>query len=111
MAVQACDEKTIARRGYIVSDLQILQLMGVSATFVSVLVLALYVQSEATRYTRPTLLWLIVPLMLFWQCRLWFATARGNMHDDPIVYIAKDWISWLSGLVLVVILTLAAVPL
>jgi 4-hydroxybenzoate polyprenyltransferase len=111
MAVQARDEKTVARRGYVVSDLQILQLMGVSATFVSVLVLALYVQSEAARYTRPTLLWLIVPLMLFWQCRLWFATARGNMHDDPIVYTAKDWISWLSVLVLGAILTLAAGPL
>jgi 4-hydroxybenzoate polyprenyltransferase/phosphoserine phosphatase len=111
MAMQARDEKTVPRRGYVVSDLQILQLMGVSATFVSVLVLALYVQSEATRYTRPTLLWLIVPLMLFWQCRLWLATARGNMHDDPIVYTAKDWISWLSGFVLVAILTLAAGPL
>jgi len=111
MAVQARDEKAVPRRAYVVSDLQILQLMGVSATFVSVLVLALYVQSEAIRYTRPTLLWLIVPLMLFWQCRLWFATARGNMHDDPITYTAKDWISWLSGIVLVAILTLAAAPL
>jgi 4-hydroxybenzoate polyprenyltransferase len=113
MAVQARNEQTMARRGYAVSDLQILQLMGVSATFVSVLVLALYVQSEVSlmHYPRPTLLWLIVPQMLFWQCRLWLTTARGSMHDDPIVYTAKDWVSWLTGLVLLTILTFAASPL
>ena len=32
--------------------------------------------------------------MLFWQCRLWLSTARGYMHDDPIIYTARDWVSW-----------------
>ena len=36
----------------------------------------------------------IVPLMLFWQCRLWMSTTRNYMHDDPIVYAARDWVSW-----------------
>ena len=36
----------------------------------------------------------MVPLFLFWQCRLWLSTSRGYMHDDPIVYAAKDWVSW-----------------
>jgi len=36
-----------------------------------------------------------VPLLLFWQARLWLATWRGYMHDDPIVYSAKDWVSWI----------------
>jgi hypothetical protein len=79
---------------------------------VSVLVLVLYIQSEAIliRYARLTLLWVIVPSMLFWQCRLWLAIACGSMHDDPIIYAAKDWFSWVTVLVLVVILTLAAAP-
>ena len=33
--------------------------------------------------------------MLFWQCRLWLSTARGHMHDDPIVYATRDWVSWI----------------
>jgi hypothetical protein len=33
--------------------------------------------------------------MLFWQCRIWLATSRGEMHDDPIVFAARDWVSWL----------------
>jgi 4-hydroxybenzoate polyprenyltransferase/phosphoserine phosphatase len=86
-----------AGRGYGVEDLQIVQLMGVASAFVASLVLALYVQSELSSAAgrQPTLSWIIVPLVLFWECRVWFATARGEMNDDPIVYAARDWVSWL----------------
>jgi hypothetical protein len=45
--------------------------------------------------TRPHVLWAILPLILFWQCRLWLSTFRGEMHDDPIVFAARDRVSWL----------------
>ena len=84
-------------RGYQPSDAGILQLMGVAASFVASMVLALYVQSELSPAVgrSPTLSWALVPLILFWQCRIWLATARGNMHDDPIIFAARDWVSWL----------------
>jgi 4-hydroxybenzoate polyprenyltransferase len=90
----------LARRGYMRADQAILQLFGCASAFASSLMLALFVQNEATaeRYHSPVLLWAIVPLLLFWQCRLWLSTSRGYMHDDPIVYAAKDWVSWLIGL-------------
>ena len=71
--------------------------------------LALFVQAEsaAGRYDSPILLWGIVPLLLFWQCRLWLATARGQMHDDPIVFAARDRVSWLVAVLAVVLLTAA----
>lgn len=85
------------RRGYMTGDLTALEMMGYAASFTSALVLTLYVQSDtASRYyAHAKLLWGIVPLMLFWQCRLWLSTTRGYMHDDPIVYAARDWVSWL----------------
>jgi 4-hydroxybenzoate polyprenyltransferase len=85
-----------AGRGYLAGDAHILQLMGVAASFVTSLVLALYVQSEIMPVNdhRPTLAWGIVPLILFWQCRLWLVTARGEMHHDPILFAARDWVSW-----------------
>jgi hypothetical protein len=85
-----------AGRGYRVGDLPIIQLMGVASGFVASLVLALYVQNELVSAAgrQPTLSWVIVPLVLFWECRVWFATARGEMNDDPIVFAARDWISW-----------------
>lgn len=89
----------VARRGYIVQDLALLQHLGCASTFASAVVLSLYVQSEAASraYGFPEALWGAVPLLLFWQCRLWLATARGYMHDDPIVYAGRDVPSWLTA--------------
>lgn len=83
-------------RGYRAEDLPIIQLMGVASSFVASLVLALYVQNELPSAIdrRPTLAWIIVPLVLFWECRIWLATARGEMNDDPVVFAARDWMSW-----------------
>jgi 4-hydroxybenzoate polyprenyltransferase len=85
----------ISRRGYNVSDQQILTSFGTASSFVSATVLALYVQSDAAAALGhdQRVLWAVVPLLLFWQLRLWLATARGYMPDDPIVYTAKDWVS------------------
>lgn len=101
-----------ARRGYMTSDLDILQVMGCTAAFASVVVLSLYIQSDTASlaYARPTMLWGIIPLMLFWQCRLWLSTARGYMHDDPIVYAARDWVSWLVFACLAGLVALAYLP-
>jgi 4-hydroxybenzoate polyprenyltransferase/phosphoserine phosphatase len=87
-------------RGYRADDLAIIQLMGVASSFVASLLLALYVQSELPSAIdrRPTLAWIIVPLVLFWECRIWLATARGEMSDDPIVFAARDWLSWVIAL-------------
>ena len=86
-----------ARRGYFTQDIPMLMMMGVAASFTSAMILALYVQSDTAShaYFHPKTLWGVVPLMLFWQCRLWLATARGYMHDDPIIYTARDWVSWM----------------
>jgi len=99
----------VARRGYSNADMPILQTFGCCASFASSLVLALFVQREATaaQYASPGLLWGIVPLMLFWQCRLWLSTTRGYMHDDPIIYSARDWVSWIVGAAVMLILLLA----
>ena len=101
----------LARRGYDASDAGILPVMGVASSFASAMVLALYVMdlSRGGIYHQPALLLLTVPLLLFWQCRLWLATMRGRMHDDPIVSAAKDWVSWGVGGAIAVIVLLAHV--
>ncbi|HXI99639.1 MAG TPA: UbiA family prenyltransferase [Micropepsaceae bacterium] len=95
--MMAATGPTAARRGYMASDVPILQLMGIASGFTAIVILSLFVQDEATSvlYSSPALLWCIVPLILFWLCRIWLSTARGYMHDDPIVYAAKDWVSLL----------------
>ncbi|MBR0645500.1 UbiA family prenyltransferase [Plastoroseomonas hellenica] len=99
--------RTAARRGYFPGDIPILQTFGCASAFASAVVLALFVGSTAAsaQYGSPELLWGIVPLILFWQCRLWLSTVRGHMHDDPIVYAAHDWVSWIvAGCVFALVL-------
>jgi 4-hydroxybenzoate polyprenyltransferase len=95
-----------ASRGYEAWDRDLLQIIGVGSSLVSANLLALYVQSDTVsqHYANPRILWAIVPLLLLWQCRLWLSTTREYMHDDPIVYAAKDWVSWLIGLALALVL-------
>jgi hypothetical protein len=96
------------RRGYCIGDRPLLVMFGVGSAFASSVVLALYVGSTTAvqQYQSPEVLWSLVPLSLFWQLRLWLSTERGNMHDDPIVYASRDWVSRLvaAGVVAIVLL-------
>jgi CDP-diglyceride synthetase len=90
--------KAAPRRGYRAADVPSLQMFGIGAVFAATILLSLYLQSSAALriYRSPGLLWAAVPLLLFWQCRLWLSTNRGWMHDDPILFAARDWVSWLT---------------
>jgi 4-hydroxybenzoate polyprenyltransferase len=103
-------EAAIARRGYRTSVIGILEAFGIASAFASSVVLALFISSTAAveHYQSSELLWGSVPLILFWQLRLWLATDRGNMQDDPIVYAARDWVSWLVAACTVAIVLLAS---
>ncbi|WP_202840106.1 UbiA family prenyltransferase [Luteimonas saliphila] len=84
-----------AGRGYAGDDLPLLQSLGGSAGYLAVLVLALYINSAESveLYSRPQLLWLLCPLLLYWVSRAWSLVRRGRMHDDPVVFAATDRVS------------------
>lgn len=87
-------------RDYRVADRAVLGAMGVAAGYISILVLALYVDDPAVRarYDQPYMLWALCPFMLYWISRLWIKTARGEMHDDPLIYSLRDRASWIMVL-------------
>lgn len=82
-------------RGYEVDDLSVLLSLGGASGYLSVLVLALFINSPEVNalYAYPKVLWGLCPLMLFWISRIWFITHRGEMHDDPVVFAIKDIVS------------------
>jgi 4-hydroxybenzoate polyprenyltransferase len=85
-------------RDYHVSDLEYLHNMGTTSGYLSVLVLALYINSNEVliHYTNPKFLWILCPTILYWVSRLWLKTGRGEMDDDPLIFTIKDWASWLA---------------
>lgn len=84
-----------AGRAYEPEDLPILRSLALSAGNAAVLVLALYISSDAvqTLYNRPEVLWLICPILLYWVVRVVMKAHRGLMTDDPIVFAVSDPVS------------------
>ena len=91
-------------RGYHVSDLPLLANMALSSGYVSVLVMALYLNSPAVQelYPSPSVLWGICLVLLYWLSRMVMLAHRGNMHDDPIVFAVKDRASQICLLMILV---------
>ena len=86
-------------RGYYSSDFELLSSLGGSAGYISVMVLALYINDfSPSLYTAPKLLWFACPLLLLWLSRVWLIAHRGEMHDDPVVFALKDRVSRYIGL-------------
>lgn len=90
---------TASGRGYHTDDLPLMQTLGGASGYLSVLVLALYVNSPdiTPLYRHPKLVWLLCPILLYWISRIWMQTHRGDMHDDPLVFALKDRVSLLTG--------------
>lgn len=89
-----------AGRGYFPADFELLASLGGSSGYISVLVLALYINesASATLYRSPEWMWLACPLLLFWLSRMWLLAHRGQMHDDPIVFALRDHVSrWIGA--------------
>jgi 4-hydroxybenzoate polyprenyltransferase len=96
-------------RGYAVTEAIPLLIMGLASSFTSALVLSLYVDTRIAErlYHRPALLWLIVPLCLFWLCRFWLLAARDQVDDDPVFHALRDRGSWTAVLLAAAVYTAA----
>ncbi|MBE7942220.1 MULTISPECIES: UbiA family prenyltransferase [Ramlibacter] len=112
LEVQIMNGKTkVHGRGYYTTDAPLIQTLGVTAGYGAVLVLALYLNSEAVLrlYATPEVMWAAVPVLLFWVSWMWMQAHRGLMHDDPLVFAVKDRASLAAGLAFGVVLALGTV--
>jgi 4-hydroxybenzoate polyprenyltransferase len=96
-------------RGYLPSDQPVISICGLSAGFVSVMVLVLYISSPEVLklYRMPDLLWLLAPMGIYWIARFWMLTTRGLLHDDPVLFALKDRVSWMIGAFALILITIA----
>jgi len=111
LQVQAGEGNSHAHgRGYAVTDAPLLQTFGITAGYAAVLVLALYLNGETvvTLYAQPDLIWLALPIILFWVSWVWLKAYRAEMHDDPIIFVIKDRASQVSALGFLLIFYFAA---
>ena len=98
-------------RGYRPADLPLLAGFGAGSGCVSVLVLALYINSDKVVrfYKTPSALWLLCPMLLYWIARVWMLASRGELSDDPLDFAVRDPQTWLVGALSAVVLAWGSV--
>jgi 4-hydroxybenzoate polyprenyltransferase len=86
-------------RGYHIDDLPLLMAFGTASGYLSAFVFTMYLNSDkvALLYSRPELLWLFCPLLLYWITRVWMLAWRGRMRDDPLAFAARDPQTYVIG--------------
>jgi 4-hydroxybenzoate polyprenyltransferase len=97
-------------RGYIASDGAVMLCMGTASSYLSVLILSLYINSEqVTRlYAHPAALWPICFIILYFLSTIWFQAHRGRIDDDPVLFVWKDKTSYICAALIAAILIAAS---
>jgi 4-hydroxybenzoate polyprenyltransferase/phosphoserine phosphatase len=97
-------------RGYTQQDLPILLAAGLASGISAVVIFVVYLINEQyprAIYGYPSALWGIMPVLLAWTLRLWHLSVHGRMNEDPVVFALKDRFSLASGVVVLLILSIA----
>lgn len=97
----------IDSRGYTAKDLPLLLSAGIASGIGAVLIFMDYLINEhypREVYSRPALLWAMMPVILLWILRIWHQTVQGQMHEDPVVFALKDRFSLVLAVVAALIL-------
>lgn len=96
-------------RSYRVEDIGMIESLGPTSGYLSVLVLALYINGPqvAALYRNGWALWYICPALLYWITRLWFVAKRHKLSEDPVIFALRDRTSLLTGLVVSILMAIA----
>ncbi|MDR1490876.1 MAG: UbiA family prenyltransferase [Desulfovibrio sp.] len=103
-------DSNVRGRAYIMADKSLLETMTVCAGFSAEIILMLYIDSlnALSLYSKPWLLWMLCPTILYWYGRMLFIMHRGKMLDDPVIFVLTDKNS-LACITIGVLVTIASI--
>ena len=110
LGVEAREEENVAGRGWTVTDIPVLLAFGAACSVAAALVYCLYITSDEVLrlYGRPDILWLGLPILLYWLGRVWLLAHRGLVHDDPLLFALRDRASYVVGVAMALTIWMAA---
>jgi 4-hydroxybenzoate polyprenyltransferase len=112
--VQGLEERGISGvpgRGYRAGDGRFILTFGLTAGVASILIFMIYLVAEplhAERLSEPYWLWVVPAVLGIWLPRVWLLAARGDMHDDPVVFAVRDRTSLCLGSIALLAVLVAA---
>ena len=97
----------ITGRGYKAIDLPIINSMSLCSGYISIVVLAFYINSPEVivLYSNPNYLWGICCVIFYWITMIILVANRGNMLHDPVIYASTDKVSYICLFLILFFLT------
>ena len=94
---------------YSSNDLGTLKIILNSSNSFSVLFIMSYFLSEKVSkiYATPSLLWMILPLYIFWMLNINKAALSGKMNDDPVNFVVSNSKSYITILLMGIVILCA----
>mgnify|MGYP003969226585 FL=1 len=107
------ENSQVKGRGYFIDDLEQIGLFGTASGYLSIMVLALYLNSDHAHdlYPNSQILWLLCPIFLYWISRVWLLVRRGHLIEDPVRFTISDLPTYIIFVVIIIILIFAKIPL
>lgn len=97
------------RRSYQTQDLPILFALSAASGIASMAIFARYLGSKDVlrNFSEPRLLWLLLPVFIYWLVRLHLLANRGQVDEDPVLFAFTDRCSLLCGGVILLLMAIA----
>ena len=102
-SLKALNKRKMLDKAYHAEDMKAMSVFGITSGYAAIVVLLLYIQSNAVFVLYHNPLWLCVSIlaMLFWVNRIWLLAMRGLVDEDPVLYALKDFVSWGTAFVVI----------
>ena len=98
-----------SRRGYILDDYLLVNIIGVTSGFLSIVNLNLFIMNDETRliFEYPSVLFAISFLLTYWLSYVWLVSSRGKMNSDPVLFAITNPTSYIILSIMVVFWTVS----
>lgn len=96
-------------RVYMQKDIKIIKILGYISTIFALLTLSLYILSDQVLkiYDNSYLLFFIIPILMFWNLRIWRFASKSKLDSDPVVFVIRDKFSYVIGITILIVLFFA----
>tara|TARA_A100000164_G_C21203308_1_gene450467 strand:- start:206 stop:502 length:297 start_codon:yes stop_codon:yes gene_type:complete len=90
-------------------DIKIIKILGYISTIFALLTLSLYILSDQVLkiYDNSYLLFFIIPILTFWNLRIWRFASKSKLDSDPVVFVIRDKFSYVIGITILIVLFFA----
>lgn len=74
-------------------DLNLLAIMGLTSSSLGVMMYSGYIEGLQSQplYQHPHYLFLTIPVLLYWQYRIWYKASHHHALNNPVTYLSQQY--------------------